>query len=853
MMNQQKCKNLAMKLFQMLTNRYLFSVIYLAAALLSFIPVLMKPADPLQKLCFLWGIALLGWDFFTKRIMFSGQKAVWLVLLVFSYGISVLLNLGVLYEGVKHLVYSCILLFIYYPFEVKGDLQRQKRMLLIFNDLFVMLTFVASVISLGQYLLQKSYLYTVDGLAYGQGVRYNRLYGIYISSNPGGLLSICAIFQTFITFWLDKNHFAKYKKYYLTNVVIQFVYYTLTLSNGAKLAWIVGFAVFSLVFAFPYFKTHFRKGTVISLILAAAVFLGCYFGFEIASNVSRKVVLSTTKTVQRILKDQDTVKPGKPENPNDPEATEEPTEDVEIVLERVEGDDAEANNGRFDIWKAGFKALKQRPLFGWADGQFYRNGEKVMPLDESKLTDVNLRWLRHARGNMHNAVVQILVYSGFVGTLIFAIFAVLAGIQYIRNLLKLFGRGDYYLLASIFIFLVMLVSQMVSEAHILYSHADPFACVFWAYLGFGLSYAKAEKQRLAEDHAFVCDTPLQVLNAVSMVLSDADGSAENSDLFVYHQFKNSHEIADRVRKTGVFRNVYDFEPFPAKAGILSKITTFVRILNPRRALARRFQGGKRIYEKQDYGTLALSFFTPFSDVVHLALDAPRTIQFEDGTASYITENLETRYRSRIFEAYNRFIACGKLSYYPERMYLSNPDFCLLDTLPLEAVHGISKNERIQRIAKEIFGYSKSVYLNNSVVYLTQPVGPAEGGEAVVAKEREYLPLIRKLDPIARIHPRQTEEAFTGFSIDRVGNMWELECAECIGDSNVLIGAFSTAQLIPKMLFDREPTLIFLYQLYGSRFDQADKLVERMKASYRNPEKVHVPQTRQELEAILRAL
>jgi hypothetical protein len=240
---------------------------------------------------------------------------------------------------------------------------------------------------------------------------------------------------------------------------------------------------------------------------------------------------------------------------------------------------------------------------------------------------------------MHNAVVQILVYSGIAGTLIFVIFAALAGIQYVRNLLKLYGRGDYYLLASIFIFLVMLVSQMVSEAHILYSHADPFACVFWAYLGFGLSYAKAEKERLAEDHAFVCDTPLQVLNAVSMVLSDADGSAKNSDLFIYHQFKNSHEIAERVRKTGVFRNVYDFEPFPAKSGILSKITTFVRILNPRRALARRFQGGKRIYEKQDYGTLALSFFTPFSDVVHLALDAPRTIQFEDGTASYITENL----------------------------------------------------------------------------------------------------------------------------------------------------------------------------------------------------------------------
>ena len=83
-------------------------------------------------------------------------------------------------------------------------------------------------------------------------------------------------------------------------------------------------------------------------------------------------------------------------------------------------------------------------------------------------------------------------------------------------------------------------------------------------------------------------------------------------------------------------------------------------------------------------------------------------------------------------------------------------------------------------------------------------------------------------------------------------MWypPVKCIRPTVPASLWIGAFSTAQFTPKMMFDREPTLVFLYKLYGCQFNNADELVERIRASYRDPQKVLVPQTKEEFNAIL---
>ena len=88
------------------------------------------------------------------------------------------------------------------------------------------------------------------------------------------------------------------------------------------------------------------------------------------------------------------------------------------------------------------------------------------------------------------------------------------------------------------------------------------------------------------------------------------------------------------------------------------------------------------------------------------------------------------------------------------------------------------------------------------------------------------------DLIVRNHPRETRE---------------LKCDNDINDDKVLIAFCSTAQITPKMLYDKEPYLVFLYRLFDCDWiEDYDRLVEQVRNSYRNKKKVFLPSTLDEL-------
>ena len=154
-------------------------------------------------------------------------------------------------------------------------------------------------------------------------------------------------------------------------------------------------------------------------------------------------------------------------------------------------------------------------------------------------------------------------------------------------------------------------------------------------------------------------------------------------------------------------------------------------------------------------------------------------------------------------------------------------------------------------ADKVFDYKENpIYTQNRVVYLDQPVYDRPEAETIKKNEAAFLPLIAKADPIVRLHPRQTENSYEGFRRDTAGNMWELECANSIGNDHVLMGLFSTAQFTPKMMFGTEPTLVFLYKLFGCNFDNTEGMIERIRSAYTNKDKIIVVETEEELKAIL---
>ena len=113
----------------------------------------------------------------------------------------------------------------------------------------------------------------------------------------------------------------------------------------------------------------------------------------------------------------------------------------------------------------------------------------------------------------------------------------------------------------------------------------------------------------------------------------------------------------------------------------------------------------------------------------------------------------------------------------------------------------------------------------------------------------------KNNGIYRKHPRDTHETRLKFAEDQSCCLWELICGEIINDDNVLLSICSSAQIMPKILYDKEPWIIFTYKLYGLEKSNVYKnrfkpIIEMIKQKYRNMNKVVEPGSIKELEEVI---
>ena len=113
----------------------------------------------------------------------------------------------------------------------------------------------------------------------------------------------------------------------------------------------------------------------------------------------------------------------------------------------------------------------------------------------------------------------------------------------------------------------------------------------------------------------------------------------------------------------------------------------------------------------------------------------------------------------------------------------------------------------------------------------------------------------------RKHPRETSFSSDWAYVDDGTAMWELVCQEHLSDDSVLISSFSTAMLTPKLLYNKEPWLIYTYKLYKNYFVEDNPMtcglnqgisvmVEQIKKVYSRPEKIICVQNIKEIKDTL---
>lgn len=200
---------------------------------------------------------------------------------------------------------------------------------------------------------------------------------------------------------------------------------------------------------------------------------------------------------------------------------------------------------------------------------------------------------------------------------------------------------------------------------------------------------------------------------------------------------------------------------------------------------------------------------------------------------------------------NKFLFGEKLNYKINDLFVHCPE--MLQYHFHGNVHKIDPGNKFREILREYCSYGDSTlnYSHFDFIFLGQPIAALCSMDAVYS-------LLNLIDSSGakwtyRPHPRETELP-SSIPIEENPGSWELRSMSEISDSSCLISVCSSAMGIPKMLFGKEPTLIFLHRLIPSKapegWSSTDRFAEALASSYRAAGRVHIPNSIVELEELI---
>lgn len=484
------------KLIQIINNIHIFRIITLIVNITYVVPSSLDIENIPMKIVFVWGIYLIIKDFFTKRVMFSGKYWYILVALALSFGISVILNYPYQFPvTLYNWVYVMHALFLFYPFNLENSMDDTNKWVKRFNDVLIVYVFVLTSISLLTFVFNVQF-WAMSGTGFWQrqGFMENRLFGLYSSPNVGATLGVLSVVSSIVNNLLQGRKWNGFSKIYFLNLVVQYLYFILSSSRGTT---IVILSIAGLLFLYGYIYLIRNKEKIKLKIGNYIVFgiLSFFLVYSVSSSV--KGALSYVPSSVQVMITAVTSIPDYLSNKPLGEKELEESLDNEMAIKNLapiviqhSDDSAEFSSGRLTIWEAALAATKQRPYFGLADSDLYRNMqdyEVTSQVDMSELTQYNRSELKRSAGNMHNTYISAIIHSGIIGTVLLFLFAVIYFIDHIKNIFsKSFNLKDsknqVYILLIVTI-ISLLVLDLV-ENHVIYKPRDPMGLIFWVYAGY---------------------------------------------------------------------------------------------------------------------------------------------------------------------------------------------------------------------------------------------------------------------------------------------------------------------------------------------------------------------------------
>lgn len=348
--------------------------------------------------------------------------------------------------------------------------------------------------------------------------------------------------------------------------------------------------------------------------------------------------------------------------------------------------------------------------------------------------------------------------------------------------------------------------------------------------------------------AFFAATPFQAINCINIKLSkykDID-----ADLFILSFAADNTGLVEICKNSGIFSHVeYLHKPFNQKG----RMKLLFSYLFPDRETIQLIC--RNSYDEMFFsriGNAANFYYT------YLRKKNPniRCSYYDEGIGDYIVSIVPAKTKfTHILKALHykcAFDVIGKLWLYMPALRFENTQF------EAEQIPSISENT--SRKICSVFGISGQLRLPDDcrLIYMDQPFLKQQNFDI---DDRKMLDIISSVVPkeniYVKIHPgTDNASRYDGYKVlPDLGCPWEV--AQCLMNTSnlILVAVNSTAVVTPKTIFDKEPCVMLLYDIFKDKpfinIDKQRMYFSGVKGLYNDKSRFIVPQSVDEMTDFLK--
>ncbi len=441
---------------EMLKNPSKFRISYLIILFFCNIAFLQIPAYVCLVFLFFWGVYLVYYKIVRDKCFNRLRFGLWIVAFIavnfltmlFNFSLSLLYNIGMI-------MHISICFFIFYGIHTekginsKAELYKVCKFIIYATTVFGALGFVLMM----------------------SGVRFewfwikfiifeNRYTGVYINPNILGFISVVSIVCCHLVMkpdFLIQAKRTRVSRIWIAICLSVDLFSLLLCDSNASFTLFVCYVIFTIVFIYFSSSARMKKRqfvikTVAVLIAAVYVVFTAFMVRSICQRGFSQLVKSTKVDKQAVA------------------TINEITSSEAITFSH---ENKNIDSGRLKLIKESFKLFQLSPVFGISNGNIIEYSQKYL--------DGNLS-LSYHNSDIHNGYLTIIVSTGVVGFLIFAIWGLKFGKHIVFNLFKRQNAGSQDILPCLFAFCCGYLIYSLFEKALLYD-VSFMVMWFWYMLG----------------------------------------------------------------------------------------------------------------------------------------------------------------------------------------------------------------------------------------------------------------------------------------------------------------------------------------------------------------------------------